>query len=183
MIIEHTNEPEYKKLQSNELMEAFRDRTIKIDIPYNTKLDDEIAIYEKDFNKERIRGIHIAPHTIEMAAMWAALTRLEEAKKPGLTLMQKLKLYNGRTIPNFTEDSVRELRNESPREGMQGISPRYIQDKLSNALVSGQAIQEKCINPFMVMNELEQGLAHHSLITDEEVKTRYREMRGVVREE
>ncbi|MCH8966078.1 MAG: serine protein kinase [Planctomycetes bacterium] len=183
VIIGHTNEPEYKKLQSNELMEAFRDRTIKIDIPYNTKLDDEIAIYEKDFNKERIRGIHIAPHTIEMAAMWAALTRLEEAKKPGLTLMQKLKLYNGRTIPNFTEDSVRELRNESPREGMQGISPRYIQDKLSNALVSGQAIQEKCINPFMVMNELEQGLAHHSLITDEEVKTRYRELLGVVREE
>lgn len=183
VIIGHTNEPEYKKLQSNELMEAFRDRTIKIDVPYNIKLDDEIAIYEKDFNKERIRGIHIAPHTIEMAAMWAVLTRLEEPKKAGLTLMQKMKLYNGKSIPNFTEDSVRELREESPREGMQGISPRYIQDKLSNSLVNDQAIQEKCINPFMVMNELEGGLAHHSLITDEELKTRFREMLGLVREE
>jgi serine protein kinase len=183
VIIGHTNEPEYKKLQSNELMEAFRDRTIKIDIPYNIKLDDEIAIYEKDFNKERIRGIHIAPHTIEMAAMWAALTRIEEPKKPGLTLMQKLKLYNGKSIPNFTEDSVRELRDEAPREGMQGISPRYIQDKLSNSLVSDQAIQEKCINPFMLLNELEGGLAHHSLITDEELKSRYRELLGLVREE
>ena len=183
VIIGHTNEPEYKKLQSNELMEAFRDRTIKIDIPYNIKLTDEIAIYAKDFNKERIRGIHIAPHTIEMAAMWAVATRLEEPKKAGLTLMQKLKLYNGKSIPNFTEDSVRDLRDESPREGMVGISPRYIQDKLSNALVSDQAIQEQCINPFMVMNELEGGLSHHSLITDEETKSRYRELLASVREE
>lgn len=183
VIVGHTNEPEYKKLQSNELMEAFRDRTVKIDIPYNTKLDDEVAIYKKDFNNERIRGIHIAPHTIEMAAMWAVLTRLEEPKKAGLTLAQKLKLYNGKNIPNFTEDSVRELRSEAPREGMQGISPRYIQDKLSNALVSDHAIQQQCINPFMVLNELEAGMAHHSLITDEELKTRYRELLGLVREE
>jgi len=183
VIIGHTNEPEYKKLQSNELMEAFRDRTIKIDVPYNIKLDDEIQIYRKDFNKERIRGIHIAPHTIDMAAMWAVLTRLEEPKKAGLTMMQKLKLYNGKSIPNFTEDSVRELRDAASREGMQGISPRYIQDKLSNALVCDQAIQERCINPFMVMNELESGLSHHSLITDEELKARYRELLGMVREE
>ncbi|UCE60048.1 MAG: hypothetical protein JSU63_21720 [Phycisphaerales bacterium] len=183
VILGHTNEPEYKKLQSNELMEAFRDRTIRIDVPYNCRLDDEIAIYEKDFNKERIRGIHIAPHTIETAAMWAVLTRLEEPKKAGLTIVQKLKLYNGKSIPNFTEDSIRELRAEAPREGMQGISPRYIQDKLSNSLVSDQAIQERCINPFMVMNELESGLSHHSLITDEEQKARYRELLGSVREE
>ncbi len=183
VIVGHTNEPEYKKLQSNELMEAFRDRTIKIDVPYNIRLGDEIKIYEKDFNKEKIRGIHIAPHTIEVASMWAVMTRLEQPKKAGLTLMQKLKLYNGKQIPNYTEDSIRELRAESPREGMQGISPRYIQDKLSNSLVSDQALQEKCINPFMVMNELEGGLSHHSLINDEETKKRYRELLGVVREE
>jgi len=183
IIIGHTNEPEYKKLQANEMMEAFRDRTVKIDVPYNIRLDDEIKIYEKDFNKDRIRGIHIAPHTIETAAMWAILTRLEEPKKAGLTLMQKLKLYNGRSIPNFTEDSVMELRLEAPREGLQGISPRYIQDKVSNSLVSEQAMQEKCINPFMVMNELESGLVHHSLIIDEETKKRYRELLGTVREE
>jgi len=183
VIIGHTNEPEYRKLQANELMEAFRDRTIKIDVPYNIKLTDEIRIYEKDFNKERIRGVHIAPHTLEMAAMWAVLTRLDEPKKAGLNLMQKLKLYNGKMIPNFTEDSVKELMEESPREGMQGISPRYIQDKISNALVSDQAQQEKCINPFMVMNELESGLSHHSLLNDEETKKRYKELLGMVKEE
>jgi len=183
VIIGHTNEPEYKKLQNNELMEAFRDRTIKIDVPYNIRLADEIRIYEKDFGKERIRGIHIAPHTIEVAAMWAVLTRLEPPKKAGLTLLQKLKLYNGKNIPGFTEDSVKELRDEAPREGMQGISPRYIQDKVSNSLVSDQAMQDHCINPFMLMNELESGLSHHSLISNEDMKKSYRDLLNVVREE
>ena len=183
VILGHTNEPEYKKLQGNEMMEAFRDRTIKIDVPYNIRLDDEIKIYLKDFGSERIKGIHIAPHTIEVAAMWAVLTRLADPKKAGITKLQKLKLYNGKSIPGFTEDSIKELKEEAPREGMQGISPRYIQDKISNALVSHNAQLDKAINPFMVMNELESGLSHHSLITDEELKKEYKELLAVVREE
>ena len=183
VILGHTNEPEYKKLQGNEMMEAFRDRTIKIDVPYNIRLDDEVKIYLKDFSTERIKGMHIAPHTVEVAAMWAVLTRLAEPKKAGITKMQKLKLYNGKSIPGFTEDSIKELKEEAPREGMQGISPRYIQDKISNALVSHQAQTEKAINPFMVMNELEEGLSHHSLITDEELKKDYKELLATVREE
>ena len=183
VILGHTNEPEYKRLQSNERMEAFRDRTIKIDVPYNIRLDDEIKIYQKDFGPERIKNIHIAPHTLEVAAMWAVLTRLDEPKKAGLTLLQKLKLYNGKSIPGYTEDSVRELKEEAPREGMNGISPRYIQDKVSNALVGRQAVEEKAINPFMVLNELESGMSHHSLISDENTKKRYRELLAVVKEE
>jgi len=183
VIIGHTNEPEYRKLQNNELMEAFRDRTLKIDVPYNIRLDDEIKIYLKDFGPDKVRGIHIAPHTIEVAAMWAVLTRLSEPKKAGLSLLQKLKLYNGKNVPGYTEDSVRELMEENPREGMTGISPRYIQDKLSNAMVSRQAQEDKTVNPFMVLNEVETGLDHHSLINDEETKKHYKELLGIVREE
>ncbi len=183
VIIGHTNEPEYKKLQSNDLMEAFRDRTIKIDVPYNIRLDDEVRIYEKDFGKARIANIHVAPHTLEVAAMWAVLSRLQEPKKAGLTMMQKLKLYNGKSIQGFTEDSIRELREESPREGMEGISPRFLQDKISNTLVSPQAVEEQQINPFMVMNEIEAGLAHHSLINDPETRKRYKELLSLVMHE
>ena len=71
--------------------------------------------------------------------MWAVLTRLEEPKNANLTLLQKLKLYNGKTLPGFTEDNIKELRKEAEREGMDGISPRYIQDKISNALVNDTA--------------------------------------------
>lgn len=181
VIIGHTNEPEFRKLQSNEFMEALRDRTIRIDIPYITKLSEEIKIYEKDFNPRKIKEMHIAPHTIEMASMWAILTRLEEPKKHQLTLLQKLKLYNGQMVPGFTEDNVKELRKEAVREGLSGISPRYIQDKLSNALV--KYADEKYINPFMVMNELDAGLKHHGLLNSEDEKKRYKELLGVVKEE
>ena len=180
VIIGHTNEPEYRKLQNNEFMEALRDRTIRIDVPYCTRLSNESKIYEKDFNNERIAGKFIAPHTIEMAAMWGILTRLEEPKKASLTLMQKLKLYNGRALPGFTEDNVKELRKEAVREGMDGISPRYIQDKLSNALVKDT---HNTINPFMVLNELEGGMKHHSLVADDETRQRYRELLGEVKKE
>ncbi|MAG55510.1 MAG: serine protein kinase [Planctomycetes bacterium] len=181
VIIGHTNEPEYKKLQNNELMEAFRDRTVKIDVPYNRTLRNEIKIYRRDFNNERIRGKHIAPHTIEMAALWALLTRLEEPKKANLTLLQKAKLYNGKTLPGFTEDNINELKKETEREGMDGISPRFIQDKLSNALV--RETGTRCINPFIVLNEIENGIDSHSLITDEGRKQRMRELLAIVKEE
>ncbi|MEQ1875838.1 MAG: serine protein kinase [Bdellovibrionia bacterium] len=183
VIIGHTNEPEYRRLQNNEFMEALRDRTVKIDIPYITKIKDEIKIYEKDYNGKKIRGVHIAPHTIEMAAMWAIMTRLEAPKKANLTRVQKLKLYDGKSLPGFTEDNVKELRKEAIREGLDGISPRYIQDKLSNALVNNKHGDVGCVNPFMVLNELEGGLKHHSLISSEEKKTAYKEMLSVVKKE
>ena len=179
VIIGHTNEPEYRKLQSNDFMEALRDRTVKIDVPYITRLAEETKIYAKDFNPQTVPHIHIAPHTIEMAAMWAVLTRLEEPKKANLTLLQKLKLYNGKSIPGFTEDNVKELRKETQREAMDGISPRYVQDKISNALVVDKG--EGCINPFIVLNELESGLKAHSLIKNDETKKRYRELLALVK--
>jgi serine protein kinase len=181
VIIGHTNEAEYRRLLGNEYMEALRDRTIKIDIPYVTRFGDEVKIYERDFNARRVVGKHIAPHTLEIAALWAVLSRLEEPKHAGLTLLQKLKLYDGRSLPGFTEDSVMELQAEAKQEGMVGISPRYIQDKLSNALVSDQ--NRTCINPFLLMRELEGGLKHHSLITSEDQRKRFRELLAVARAE
>ncbi len=180
VIIGHTNEAEYKKLLNNEFMEALRDRTVKIDIPYITKLDEEIKIYAKDYDPKRIKK-HIAPHTLEVAAMWAVLTRLEEPKKHNLSVLQKQKLYNGKSLPGYTEDNVKELRKEAEREGMEGISPRYVQDKISNALVSEKS--EGHLNPFLLMNELEAGLRNHSLINDDEQRKRYREMMVLVKQE
>ncbi len=183
VILGHTNEPEYRRLQNNEFMEALRDRTVKIDIPYITKLKEEVKIYKKDFNEKKIKGKHIAPHTIEMSAIWAILTRLEMPKKANLSRLQKLKLYDGKTLPGYTEDNVKELRKEAIREGLDGISPRYIQDKISNALVNSKHGEMGCVNPFMVLNELEGGLKHHSLIVGDEKKKAFRELLSVVKQE
>ena len=181
VILGHTNEPEYRKLQSNEYMEALRDRTVKIDVPYITKLKDEVRIYQKDYNKHTVNNIHIAPHTLEIVSMWSILTRLEEPKKSNLSLLQKLKLYDGRTTQNYTEDSVKELRKETTREGLHGISPRYIQDKISQTLIVNKG--EGCLNAFILLNELESGLKHHSLINDAETKKKYIELISVVKKE
>jgi serine protein kinase len=180
VIIGHTNEAEYNRLLANEYMEALRDRTIKIDIPYITKLTEEQKIYEKDFRQDKIPAVHVAPHTLEVAAMWAVMTRLEAPKKAGLTMLQKMKLYDGKMLPGFTQDNVKELRKETEREGMDGISPRYVQDKISNAIVSEA---DECLNPFMVLNELDKGLKSHGLISDEEKRKHYGELISVVKQE
>jgi serine protein kinase len=181
VLLGHTNEPEYKKLQTNEFMEALRDRTVKIDIPYVIKHSDEVQIYKRDFNSEKVKNKHIAPHTLEMAALWAVLTRIEDPKHANLTTrLQKLKLYDGKHISGFTQDNIEELVKETTHEGMEGISPRYVQDKISEALVTHD---EPCVNPFMVMKELESGLKNHSLINSETKKKEFQDLISVTREE
>jgi serine protein kinase len=180
VIIGHTNEAEYRKLLNNEFMEALRDRTVKVDVPYITRVTEETRIYVKDYTAERV-GKHVAPHTLHVAALWAVLTRLEEPKKQQLSLLQKAKLYDGKMLPGFTQDNIKELRKESMREGLDGISPRYIQDKISNTLVSEKG--DGAINPFMILNELESGLRHHSLISSEDERQRYKELLSVVKQD
>lgn len=179
VIIGHTNGPEYRKLVSNDFMEALRDRTIKVDIGYNLELAEEIKIYERDFaNPVK----HVAPHTLKVAAMWAILTRLKDPRDSQLNLMQKLKLYDGKTLPGYTIDNVEELRAEGRgmAEGMDGISPRFIQDKLSKALANDRYSH---VNPFIVMNEIRDGLENHALVANKDAKQRYRAMLDQVKEE
>lgn len=169
IILGHTNEEEFRKLQNNPEMEAFRDRTKRIDIPYNVKLSNEIAIYEKDYNKRKVSK-HIAPHTLEMVAMWAILTRLDSPKEEAsgtLSRMQKLRLYNGEHLPKYTEDTVKKLKEDTEREGLDGISPRFIQNAIYEAITG---IDLECVNPFQVIGKLKNDLKTSTLINSEEDK-------------
>jgi len=179
VIIGHTNEPEYRKLQNNELMEAFRDRTIKIDIPYNLSILNEVRIYRRQFNREEITHSSVAPHTMEIAALWSVLSRLEDPTHPNLSILQKAKLYNGEEVQGFTSENVREMQETSEREGMFGISPRYVQDRIASTLV----MDKDRIGPLDVLKNLEDGLKHHSLITNEELRKRYSQLISHAREE
>jgi len=179
VIIGHTNAPEFRKLTNNDFMEALRDRTIKVDIGYNLELSEEMKIYERDFQNP---PKHIAPHTVRVAAMWAVLTRLKEPKDSNLALIQKLKLYDGKTLPGYTIDNVQELREEGRenKEGMDGVSPRFIQDKLAAALASDRYTH---VNPFILMNEIKEGLAGHPLISNKDIRQKYGALLDVVKEE
>jgi serine protein kinase len=179
VLIGHTNSPEYEKLKNDQTMEALRDRTVKIDVPYLLKWSEELKILEHYYGGGRIKQ-HIAPHTLEIAALWAVLTRLQDDKDSKITLVEKAKLYDGKSLPGWTEDSVKELRDKYPDEGISiGISCRYVQDKISNCLSS----HYDYINFFMVLNELKSGIDNQSLLNNEEDKSRYIACVDLVRKE
>jgi serine protein kinase len=168
-VLHNTNNPEYEKLINDPTMEALRDRTVKIDVPYLLKLSDEIKIYERDYGKGRVRQ-HIAPHTLETAALFAVMTRLLDDKDGKLDLADKVKLYDGKAIPGYTEDMVKELRDKAVGEGMKwGLSPRFIQDQISATLSE----RHDYINPFMVLGKLKSKLRNSSLITDQNDIAKY----------
>ncbi len=178
VILGHTNEPEYKKLATNELMEAFRDRTIKIDVPYNLRIADERRIYERAFKHSERGWPTLAPHTLDIAALWSVMTRLEEPTHANMSVLQKARLYDGEEVQGFGPEHVCDLRAQSQREGMSGISPRYVQDRLAQALVRA----ESCVDAFDVLDEIESGLRHHSLISNDETRRRYVQLVAVARE-
>jgi serine protein kinase len=179
VIFGHTNLPDYKKVEGDEGMEALKDRTIRIDIPYLRKWNDEVKVLEQDFNEENIRK-HIAPHSTKIAALVTILTRLKQPKKGNMPLVDKVKLYNGQNLEGFNEDSVKELMDEYPNEGMSGLSVRYAQNKFSNCLANPR---HKYINGFMILNEMEDGLKYHALIDNEDQRRFFHECIDKAKEE
>ena len=165
----HTNMPEFQKLKANQHMEALRDRTVRIDVPYLLKLSDEIKVLEQDYGNNKVKQ-HVAPHTLEIAALWAILTRLDEDRDGKIGLVEKAELYDGKMLPGWTEDSIKEMKDKYPDEGMTGVSARYIQDKISNCLSNNHDY----VNPFMVLNELKEGLENNNLISNKDQINKYR---------
>lgn len=133
-IVAHSNEAEWQRFRGDPTNEAILDRIVMVKVPYNLRLSEEMKIYQKLLEVSDFRA-HIAPHTLEIAAMFAILTRLEPTNK--CDLMTKLRLYNteevvekGKTV----RTNVRELKDDTRREGMFGISPRFIMKAIDNAL-------------------------------------------------
>jgi serine protein kinase len=165
VVVSHTNEHEYQSFVGNKKSEALQDRIILVRVPYNLRVSDEVKIYEKLLKQSALKNVHIAPYTLEIASIFAVLTRLEPSKKAGMSLLKKLKLYNGEDMEDFKQKDVRELQEEAVREGMDGISPRYIINRLSNALVK-QGVTY--ITPIDALRAIRDGLDQHTSITREE---------------
>jgi len=165
VVVSHTNEHEYQAFVGNKKSEALQDRIILVKVPYNLRASDEVKIYEKLLKQSALQNVHIAPYTLRVASVFAVLTRLEPSKKAGMSLMKKLKLYDGEDMEDFKQKDVRELQEEAVHEGMEGISPRYVINRLSSALVKQNTT---CINPIDALRALRDGLDQHTSITREE---------------
>lgn len=151
-IVAHSNEAEWKKFKSDHTNEAILDRIVTVRVPYNLRLSEEVKIYQKIIKKSQFDA-DIAPHTLEVASMFAILTRLHPSNK--CDLMTKLKLYNGEEIVEKGRTKridVEELQEEAKGEGMNGISTRFIMKALDNALSDN--INANCIHPISVRESL-----------------------------
>ncbi len=165
MVVAHTNENEYKSFISNKKNEALQSRIIVMKIPYNLKVSEEVKIYEKLIGQSDLKNIHIAPHALKVAAIFSVLSRLKESKKQGMDLVKKMKLYDGQDVEGFVQKDVQELQAEAPDEGMSGVDPRYVINRLSSALIRTST---QCINALDVLRALKEGLDQHPSITREE---------------
>ena len=168
VIVAHSNEAEWNKFKSDHTNEAILDRIVKVEVPYCLELNEEVKIYEKILNKSNFKA-HIAPHTIEIAAMFAILSRLVPSAK--VDPMTKLKIYNGEEIVEkgtTKKIDIAELREEAGQyEGMKGVSTRFIIKAIDNALSDSEY---DCINPLSIMESIIKSIKELDIAADDKKK-------------
>lgn len=152
VIVAHSNEAEWQRFKADHTNEAILDRIVVVKVPYNLRLSEEVKIYEKIIRSSDFRA-HVAPHTLEIASMFAILSRLEPTAK--CDLLTKLRLYNGEEVVEKGKTKkldITELQEDTKREGMSGVSTRFIMKALDNALSDN--IAGECISPISVREAL-----------------------------
>ncbi|GAB0170947.1 PrkA family serine protein kinase [Lysinibacillus sp. CTST325] len=179
LIVAHTNETEYRSFISNKKNEALHSRIIVMPIPYNLKVSQEELIYQKMIKESDMSHVHIAPHALKAAAIFSVLTRLEVPKKQGVDLIKKMRLYDGENVEGFNSVDLEELKKEFPNEGMNGIDPRYIINRISSAIIRKEI---PSINALDVLRALKDGLDQHASISQED-REKYMNYIAVARRE
>jgi len=179
LIVAHTNETEYKAFIANKKNEALQSRMIVMPIPYNLRVSDEEKIYAKLIGASDMSHVHIAPHALRAAAMFSILTRLKESKKQGMDPIKKMRMYDGEAIEGYKAADVKEMQNEFLEEGMSGVDPRYVINRISSALIRHDMT---CINALDVLRAIKEGLDQHPSITKEE-RERYLNFISLARKE
>lgn len=179
LIIAHTNETEYRSFIANKKNEALHSRIIVMPIPYNLKVSEEERIYEKMIKESDMAHVHIAPHALRVAAIFSVLTRLFDSKKQGVDIVKKMRMYDGENVEGVNQISVDELRKEFPNEGMEGIDPRYVINRISSAIIRKEV---PSINALDVLRAIKDGLDQHASISKED-KEKYMNYIAIARRE
>jgi len=134
VILSHCNEAEWNRFKSEHTNEAILDRIVRVNVPYCLEVDEEQKIYNKMLGSSDFDA-HIAPHTLEMASMFAVLSRLKVSNK--VDPLTKMKIYNGEDVIEkgiIRKIDIEDLRDEARDEGMTGISTRFIMKAIDSAL-------------------------------------------------
>ena len=178
-IIAHSNEGDFSVFLEDEHSEALKDRIISIQIPYSLRVGDEVKIYQRMLERGGLDEVHVPPLTLPAMSIFAVLSRLEPPQRQGLSLLEKLRLYDGQDVPSYSADDVAEMKRHHPREGMTGLSPRYVMNRLS-AVASLPNVG--CVTPPMALDSLWRGLRENVSLSEEDITTYIALMRDAVEE-
>lgn len=178
-IIAHTNETEYDRFLGDKKMEALHDRIIVCKFPYNLMLDEEEKIYMKLVSEADFGDIHIAPLTLKVASMFAVLSRLEQSKNQDLGILKKMQLYNGQDVEGFLKEDLKNIRAEVEREGLDGVSPRYIFNCIADCFTKGKM---QSVTPIDVLRSIKDNFDASAKFSKEDLE-RFDDILTIVLEE
>jgi len=134
-IIAHTNLAEFRRFVQEKENEALLDRMVIVQVPYTLRYHDEARIYHKLTSATpTFREVHLDPHALNAAAVFAVLTRLSPSEREDLDLARKARLYAGEDVEGISAHEAERIRQESPDEGMDGVSPRFVINALAGAI-------------------------------------------------
>lgn len=158
VIVGHSNQGDFDEFSRDKSSEALKDRIIAVQIPYNLKVSEEVKIYQKMLKMSHTGDVHIAPLTLQVASAFSVLSRLDPPDRQGMSLLDKLNLYDGHVVSNFSRQTVRDMRRQHRMEGMTGISPRYVMNRIDAAASDPNV---RCITPFVALSSLWEGLGEN----------------------
>ncbi len=134
-ILAHTNLAEFRKFLQEPENEALLDRMVIIQVPYTLSYKEEARIYRKlTSSTQAFREVHLDPHALHVAAVFSVLTRLAESEGEG-DGTKKARLYAGEDVEGVSGTEVNKIRARNPDEGLAGVSPRFVINALSNAII------------------------------------------------
>jgi serine protein kinase len=139
-ILAHTNLAEFNNFLQEKENEALLDRMVIIKVPYALSYREEARIYKKlVYGAPAFRNTHLDPHVLNLAAVFAILTRYTKTEREGLDLPKKIRIFAGEAVEGFSDTEAVRLRSESPEEGLTGVSPRFVINALSTAITRGNS--------------------------------------------
>jgi serine protein kinase len=139
-IIAHTNLAEFRKFLQEAENEALLDRMVIIQVPYTLSYKEEARIYRKLCSStQAFREVHLDPHALHVAAVFSVLTRLQEGEEREAENGKKLRLFAGEDVEGVAAAEVDKIRARNPEEGLAGVSPRFVINALSSAIIQSQA--------------------------------------------
>jgi serine protein kinase len=167
ILLAHSNEAEWQSFRNSRTNEAFLDRVCVVKVPYCLRVTEEALIYKKLINGSALAEAPCAPHTLEMLARFAVLSRLKPHanSRP----FAKMRVYDGENIRE-TDPKVRTMQEYRDTagvdEGMDGISTRFAYKVLSATF--NHSSSEVAADPVHLMYVLEQAIRREQFSPDTE---------------